>query len=196
MMRPRPMTMRWSAVSAISLIRCEEMNTVLPCCRLMAGQIADPQHALGVQPVDRLVQDQGLRVPKQRDGDAQALAHAQREAADLLGGDGAEPGELDDLVHPLDGNRVGCRQGPQVGACAAGTCAPTWPPAGRRLRAAAPRVWHTCARSRSRCPKVGRSRPTIMRMVVDFPAPFGPRNPVTLPGWTVKPTPSTARLVP
>ena len=22
-------------------------------------------------------------------------------------------------------------------------------------------------------------------MVVDFPAPFGPRNPVTVPGWTV-----------
>ena len=25
-----------------------------------------------------------------------------------------------------------------------------------------------------------------MRMVVDFPAPFGPRKPVTMPGLTVK----------
>lgn len=25
-----------------------------------------------------------------------------------------------------------------------------------------------------------------MRIVVDFPAPLGPRKPVTVPGWTVK----------
>jgi NAD(P)H-binding len=34
-------------------------------------------------------------------------------------------------------------------------------------------------------PLVGWSRPRIIRMVVDFPAPFGPRKPVTVPGWTV-----------
>jgi hypothetical protein len=28
-------------------------------------------------------------------------------------------------------------------------------------------------------PLVGRSSPMIMRIVVDFPAPFGPRKPVT-----------------
>jgi hypothetical protein len=33
-------------------------------------------------------------------------------------------------------------------------------------------------------------------MVVDFPEPFGPRNPVTIPGWTTKFNPSTASLVP
>src|SRR3954447_226934 len=35
-------------------------------------------------------------------------------------------------------------------------------------------------------PAVGRSRPSIMRMVVDLPAPLGPRKPVTMPGLTVK----------
>jgi hypothetical protein len=45
-------------------------------------------------------------------------------------------------------------------------------------------------------PDVGASRPTIMRIVVDLPAPFGPRNPVTVPGRTVKLTPSTAVLDP
>src|SRR6516225_6157481 len=45
-------------------------------------------------------------------------------------------------------------------------------------------------------PVVGASRPTISRMVVDFPAPFGPRNPVTTPGLTVKSSPSTAVLSP
>src|SRR3954453_23356883 len=35
-----------------------------------------------------------------------------------------------------------------------------------------------------------------MRMVVDFPAPFGPRKPVTLPVCTLKLTPSTAVFEP
>jgi hypothetical protein len=43
---------------------------------------------------------------------------------------------------------------------------------------------------------VGRSSPAISRMVVDFPAPLGPRNPVTIPGWTVKVNPSTANFSP
>ena len=32
----------------------------------------------------------------------------------------------------------------------------------------------------------------MIRIVVDFPAPLGPRNPVTRPGWAVKVTSSTA----
>src|SRR5438046_5892444 len=34
----------------------------------------------------------------------------------------------------------------------------------------------------------------IMRIVVDLPAPFGPRNPVTVPGRTSKVSPSTASV--
>lgn len=33
----------------------------------------------------------------------------------------------------------------------------------------------------SASPESGRSSPTVIRMVVDLPAPFGPRNPVTVP---------------
>src|SRR6478735_9234094 len=33
-------------------------------------------------------------------------------------------------------------------------------------------------------------------MVVDFPEPLGPKNPVTIPGCTTKLKPSTASLVP
>ena len=33
-------------------------------------------------------------------------------------------------------------------------------------------------------------------MVVDLPAPFGPRKPVTTPGWTVKLSSSTAVFSP
>jgi hypothetical protein len=32
----------------------------------------------------------------------------------------------------------------------------------------------------------------MIRVVVDFPAPLGPRNPVTRPSWAVKLTSSTA----
>jgi len=39
---------------------------------------------------------------------------------------------------------------------------------------------------------VGRVRPTIMRIVVDLPEPFGPTKPVTRPGWTEKLRLSTA----
>ena len=35
-----------------------------------------------------------------------------------------------------------------------------------------------------------------MRIVVDLPAPFGPRNPVTRPGRTVRSMPSTAVFAP
>jgi hypothetical protein len=45
-------------------------------------------------------------------------------------------------------------------------------------------------------PDVGRSSPMIMRMVVDLPAPFGPRNPVTVPGAIVKLRECTAVVSP
>jgi hypothetical protein len=45
-------------------------------------------------------------------------------------------------------------------------------------------------------PDVGASRPRIIRIVVDFPAPFGPRKPVTAPGRTVNVKLSTASLSP
>jgi hypothetical protein len=45
-------------------------------------------------------------------------------------------------------------------------------------------------------PDVGRSSPVIMRMVVDLPAPLGPRNPVTVPGAIVKLSECTAVVSP
>ena len=41
-------------------------------------------------------------------------------------------------------------------------------------------------------PRVAGVSPTMIRMVVVLPAPFGPRNPVTRPGRAVKETSSTA----
>src|ERR1700740_2176622 len=45
-------------------------------------------------------------------------------------------------------------------------------------------------------PRSGASRPRIIRIVVDFPAPFGPRKPVTVPGRTVNVRSETAMVGP
>src|SRR5580704_5656416 len=45
-------------------------------------------------------------------------------------------------------------------------------------------------------PLVGASRPRIIRIVVDLPAPLGPRKPVTIPGCTVNVRSSTASFAP
>ena len=48
----------------------------------------------------------------------------------------------------------------------------------------------------SAVPDVGEVRPTIIRIEVDFPAPLGPRKPVTRPGRAVKLTWSTTVFEP
>ena len=45
-------------------------------------------------------------------------------------------------------------------------------------------------------PKSGRSTPLIRRIVVDFPAPFGPKNPTTEQLSILKETSSTAKISP
>jgi hypothetical protein len=45
-------------------------------------------------------------------------------------------------------------------------------------------------------PAVGVTRPSTQRSVVVLPAPFGPRNPVTLAGSTLKLRSCTARTAP
>ena len=47
------MTTRWSAVSAISLIRCEERKTVRPSRGQLLEQVADPEDALRIEAVGR-----------------------------------------------------------------------------------------------------------------------------------------------
>lgn len=54
-------------------------------------------------------------------------------------------------------------------------------------------------RTRGRPPTVavpiaGAPKPTIIRIVVDFPEPFGPRKPVTMPGFATKLRSSAPRV--
>lgn len=70
-------------------------------------QFADPDDAFGVEAVGRLVEHHDLRVAEECGGDAEALAHAQRERPDPACGDGRDAGELQDLVDPAYRNAVG-----------------------------------------------------------------------------------------
>jgi hypothetical protein len=68
-----------------------------------AQEVAQPAHALGIEAVGRLVQDQQLGVAQQRRRKAQPLAHAQRVA---LHAAPCGVGQLDQPQH-LIGARVG-----------------------------------------------------------------------------------------
>src|ERR1019366_207605 len=63
-------------------------------------EIAYPANALGVESVDRFVEEQHTGVAEQGARDAEALAHAQRKAAYFLVGDRADADEIEDVVDP------------------------------------------------------------------------------------------------
>ena len=101
------MTTSRSAVSAISLIRWLETRTVRPCRGQVAQQVAHPADALGVEAVDRLVEEQHAGVAEQRAGDAEPLAHAEGELAGPPVGHRGEPDDVEDLVDAPVGDVVG-----------------------------------------------------------------------------------------
>jgi hypothetical protein len=79
-------------------------------------EVPDPGHALRVEPVDGLIEDQRGGVAEKRGSEAETLSHAERETTDPFLGDGLKAGHLDDFVHSAAADAVGRRQGAQVGA--------------------------------------------------------------------------------
>jgi hypothetical protein len=119
----------------------------------------------------------------------------KRVGLDPPSGRGLQADLVDDLLDPGGGDALGVGGDAQVGPAGAawmhgaGVEQDPRPPAAAR---GSPR-----SACRGRCgPAGGRSRPSIMRIVIDLPAPLGPRKPVTVPGSTVKLTSSTARTEP
>jgi len=84
--------------------------------REVLEQVADPQDALGVQAVHRLVEDQRAGVAEQRGGDAESLAHAEREPARSLAGHLRQPDDPQHVVDARGGDAVGLREGEQRAA--------------------------------------------------------------------------------
>jgi len=93
------MTMRWSAVRAISDIRWLETRTVRPSAARDCRRRRTQRIPFGVEPVDRLVEDQYGGISEERGGDAESLAHAQGQLAGPAVG---RVGQADDAENLVD----------------------------------------------------------------------------------------------
>ena len=82
--------------------------------REMFHQVPDPQDALWVEAVDRLVQQQHLRVTQHGHRDADPLPHAEGVPADPLAGHLTQPDQVEHLVHPGPGQPLRLGQEEQV----------------------------------------------------------------------------------
>ena len=101
-------------MSAISLIRWLETKTVRPSDARRRRRLAHPADPVGVEPVHRLVEQQHARITEQRFGDAETLAHAEREVARQLLGDRGQSDEVEHLVDAASRDVVRLGQHPKV----------------------------------------------------------------------------------
>ena len=79
---PRLMISTWSTVCATSASTWLEIEHRPPVGGERAQEVAQPAHALRVEPVGRLVEDQQLRVAEQRRREPEPLPHPERVALD------------------------------------------------------------------------------------------------------------------
>ena len=114
MILPRPITIRWSAVTAISLIRWLDRKTVRPSEARYLTRLRTQTTPSGSRPLTGSSRMTVCGSPEQRRGDPQPLSHAEREAADLLLGHVGQARHFDDLVHALLGNAVRGGHGQEV----------------------------------------------------------------------------------
>ena len=163
--------------------------------RQRAHQRPDPHDALRIEAVDRLVEHEDLRIAEQGGGDAEPLAHAEREPLAPLARDLREADDAQDLVDPAPADAVGLGQAEQVA-----TCGPA-PVHGPRVQQRADRA-HRPPQIRVRDPADRDAPGGRAIQAEDHPhrrrsaGPFGPRNPVTRPGLTVKLSSLTATVGP
>ncbi len=193
--RPRPRTTRWSAKEAVSFIRWLETSTVRPsrASRRINSRIqmmpsgsspfdGSSSRTTGGSPSSAAAMPSRWRMPRE-------YVLTRRRATE------ASPASSSTSSTRRSGRRLlaastrrWSRAVREPCAACASSRAPTWRSGSSSVAYARP--------PRVAVPDVGRSRPSTSRMVVDFPAPLGPRNPVTRPGTTLKVSRSTARVVP
>jgi hypothetical protein len=150
-----------------------------------------PRDAGGIQPVRRFVQHQDLGIPEQRGGEGEALPHPERESLDLRVRVVAHPGEREHRIRSSILEPAFHAQDPEV--VAGGP--PGMEPGDLQCRAdPAERCVQRAVGSTQDVRVAGRGGGEAEedRIVVVLPAPFGPRNPVTLPVGTEKLSRSTA----
>ena len=145
-----------------------------------AEEAAHPADPLGIEAVDRLVEEQDRWIAEKCRPDSEALGHAEREAARATSRNLGEPDELEHLVDPALGQPVAAREPQQVIAGASPGMGRARVEKRAHLAKRAPSSRYRFPFTRA-SPVSGRSSPRITRIVVDLPAPFGPTKPVTSP---------------
>ena len=154
----------------------------------------------GIETERRLVEEQHLRVMQDAPSDLEPPAHATRIREDRRARAVREVDDLQRVVDALLARRR--RQAVEVGvelevlatgelAVERGVLKDQPDPRANRagiLRTSKPATWAT--------PDVGRMSVQRMLIVVDFPAPFGPRNPKISPALTSRSIPRTASTFP
>ena len=176
-------------------MRCDDTNTVRPSSASDFRSVRTQRTPSGSSPLTGSSRITDLWLAEQGRGDAEPLSHAETEPPDPLSGDGGQPDQLEDLVDPATAHARGLGESQQVvagrpsGVDCLGLQQDSELGHGGGGRA------YAFPFTRTR-PEVGASSPAIIRIVVDFPAPFGPRNPVTVPGGATKLRSSTARVGP
>ena len=161
--RPAAMITTSSTVCATSDSRWLEIRTLLPSADVVAQERPQPADALRVESVGGLVEDEQAGPAEQRAGEAEALAHAEREAADAAVG---RAREADAAAAPRRSAPRRCRRPRRRSAGAGGPCATggRWPSrAPRRRFRADRRARRTGARRSSRSLRSGSARPSSMR---------------------------------
>ena len=155
---------------------------------------ADPADAVGVEAVDRLVEDEHRRVAEHGRGDAQPLGHPQREASTRRRAPGTARRARVPRRRVWRGERLLLASQRRWFHASTGMRRPGVEERADLTQRRGQDRGSACRRRTS--PASGASSPRIRRIVVDFPAPFGPTKPVTRPAVTSKDSRSTATRSP
>ena len=183
--RPWPMTTRCSAVRAISLIRCDDTSTVRPSAARERSRVRIHKMPSGSSPLMGSSRIKMAGSPRRAEASPRRCPIPSENPPARLAATAVRP----TMSRTRSTRRwsiplARARQRRWLPALR-----PGWKALGSSRAPTSKRGWRWSANGRpltSAEPAVGLSRPRIMRSVVDLPAPFGPRNPVTRPGWTSK----------
>ena len=160
---------------------------------LAAEYVRERLHCDRVEPCERLVEDEQLRLVHQRRRELRPLLVAVRELLDLR----VRPLAESKTLEPARRGRACCTRPSPCRRPKYSSCSPT------RIRGYRPRssgMYPNRSRSarsigrpsQSTSPLSSSTRPKMARMTVVFPAPFGPRKPSIRPRATETEHPSSA----
>ena len=183
--RPLPMTIRWSAVCAISLSRCELISTVRPSRARARTKSRTQRMPSGSRPFTGSSRISTSGSPSSAQARPRRWPIPSENLPALRPATSLRPtmprtSSTRFLENPLAAaTQRRCAAALRLGwTHLASSSVPTFS-SGRLYSAYA-------LPSMRAVPLVGSSSPTIIRIVVDLPAPLGPKNPVTIPGETSK----------